>query len=54
MILVSDRWKIPVIGSPMYILQIKLKNLKKVLIKWNKEVFGDIVTNAHIANTEVE
>ncbi|KEH40904.1 hypothetical protein MTR_1g037300 [Medicago truncatula] len=52
MILVSDRWKIPVIGSPMYILQIKLKNLKKVLIKWNKEVFGDIVTNAHIANTE--
>jgi len=36
------------IGSPMYILQIKLKNLKKVLRKSNKEVFGDIATNDHI------
>jgi ribonuclease HI len=41
---VSDHWKMNVVGCPMFILKTKLKLLKPILKAWNKEVFGDVHT----------
>lgn len=40
--IITCSWNSNIIGSPMYILNSKLKNLKTILKVWNKEVFGDV------------
>lgn len=39
---VAKSWDIQVAGCPMFILAQKLKILKKELMTWNKEKFGDV------------
>ncbi|KAF9613811.1 hypothetical protein IFM89_011980 [Coptis chinensis] len=39
---VMECWKEPIMGHSLYILTQKLKRLKAVLKKWNKETFGNI------------
>ncbi|KAF1871994.1 hypothetical protein Lal_00012213 [Lupinus albus] len=51
---VADSWRNLVYGCPMFILSQKLKNLKLVLMDWNRNIFGDIhprVQNA-LANVD--
>ena len=40
--LVTETWKEPVVGCPMFILKSKLKRVKLALRSWNWEVFGNI------------
>lgn len=40
--IITNTWKIPVVGCPIYILSSKVKALKEKLKIWNKEVFGNI------------
>jgi len=40
--IITSSWNSNIIGSPMYILNTKLKNLKTTLKVFNKEVFGDV------------
>jgi hypothetical protein len=51
---VSDHWKMNVVGCPMFILKTKLKLLKPILKAWNKEVFGDVHTNVANAVAQVD
>ncbi|KAF9607732.1 hypothetical protein IFM89_000079 [Coptis chinensis] len=39
---VMDSWQEPILGHSIYILTQKLKRLKGVLKKWNKDTFGNI------------
>ncbi|KAF9619067.1 hypothetical protein IFM89_005081 [Coptis chinensis] len=39
---VPDSWQIPLLGNSIFILMQKLKRLKGVLKKWNKDTFGNI------------
>ena len=41
---IEDCWQEQVVGSPMFILTSKLKNLKTKLTVWNKEVFVNVHT----------
>ncbi|XP_019432655.1 PREDICTED: uncharacterized protein LOC109339640 [Lupinus angustifolius] len=40
--LVAEVWNVEVVGCPMFVLSVKLKNFKKELINWNHDVFGNI------------
>ncbi|KAF9602111.1 hypothetical protein IFM89_025156 [Coptis chinensis] len=40
--LVLDSWKDPILGHSIFILTQKLKKLKGVLKRWNREMFGNI------------
>jgi hypothetical protein len=51
---ITDHWKIDVVGCPMYILKTKLKNLKPILKDWNKNVFGDVHTKVAKAVAQVD
>lgn len=42
---VAKTWANQVVGNPMYMLQMKLKRLKKAMKKWNKVVFGNVDDN---------
>lgn len=48
--LVEDSWSIPTNGKPLVTFHLKLKELKKRLQMWNREVFGNI--NQSVKNTE--
>ncbi|XP_019435946.1 PREDICTED: uncharacterized protein LOC109342412 [Lupinus angustifolius] len=52
--LVAEVWGIQVLGCPMYVLSQKLRNLKKELIIWNQNVFGNIhqIVNSAKANVD--
>ncbi|MCI10855.1 RNA-directed DNA polymerase (Reverse transcriptase), partial [Trifolium medium] len=50
---VRELWSKPVYGAPMYCLQQKLKRLKLVLKKWNKDVFGNVDINVKLAVDDV-
>ncbi|XP_019447216.1 PREDICTED: uncharacterized protein LOC109350434 [Lupinus angustifolius] len=39
---IAEAWNAQVVGCPMYVLSTKLKNLKKELIIWNQNVFGNV------------
>ncbi|KAF9616543.1 hypothetical protein IFM89_030004 [Coptis chinensis] len=39
---VMESWQEPIMGHSLYILTQKLKRLKGVLKKWNKDTFGNI------------
>ncbi|KAF9595957.1 hypothetical protein IFM89_006703 [Coptis chinensis] len=39
---VLDSWQTPIMGHSIFILTQKLKRLKGVLKKWNKDTFGNI------------
>ncbi|KAM7495481.1 hypothetical protein LguiB_030090 [Lonicera macranthoides] len=39
---VQNSWDKSVLGNPLYIFATKLKRLKKCLIKWNKDHFGNL------------
>ncbi|XP_019447368.1 PREDICTED: uncharacterized protein LOC109350599 [Lupinus angustifolius] len=51
---VENIWNRPCYGCPMYILTQKLKNRKKELKLWNKNVFGNIHLNVKTAMAELE
>lgn len=52
--LVTEVWSRKVDGCPMSVLAQKLKNLKKELKVWNKDVFGDINERVKMAQIEVD
>lgn len=40
--LVSDAWNTSWFGCPIYVLNQKLKKVKRKLIDWNRNVFGNV------------
>ncbi|GAA0169435.1 hypothetical protein LIER_40758 [Lithospermum erythrorhizon] len=50
---VATTWCKPIFGNPLFVLQSKLKALKQVLREWNKEVFGNIFTQAKSVEEKV-
>ncbi|KAG9151522.1 hypothetical protein Leryth_026920, partial [Lithospermum erythrorhizon] len=50
---VENCWQDSVYGEPMYVLCAKLKALKLVLRRWNKEVFGNVISLVDNAEEEV-
>ncbi|XP_019435956.1 PREDICTED: uncharacterized protein LOC109342425 [Lupinus angustifolius] len=51
--LVAEVWNVEVVGCPMFVLSTKLKNLKKELIIWNHNVFGNIHQRVLVAKANV-
>ncbi|XP_026452870.1 uncharacterized protein LOC113353514 [Papaver somniferum] len=49
---VQKCWSEEIVGDPAFILQLKLKKLKKILKDWNWNVFGNI--NVHVNEAEVK
>ncbi|XP_058781014.1 uncharacterized protein LOC131655124 [Vicia villosa] len=47
--LVKDTWNVKIYGCPMYVLDQKLKILKKKLRTWNKTTFGNIHDKSKLA-----
>lgn len=39
---VKEHWHYDSMGNPFIVFQNKIKNIKKVLAAWSKEIFGDI------------
>lgn len=50
---IQSAWDTPVIGRPMSAFSSKLRNVKDALKKWNKEIFGNILTHLKAAEEEV-
>ena len=44
-ILIKEWWGINVEGTIMFKVVAKLKNVKKNILKWNKDTFGNIFEN---------
>ncbi|KAH0770267.1 hypothetical protein KY290_014248 [Solanum tuberosum] len=40
--IVEDSWKIDFVGNPFFEFHSKLKNVKKALSAWSKEIFGNV------------
>lgn len=38
----KQNWKIDILGSPFMEFQAKIKKVKRALVSWSKEVFGNI------------
>lgn len=54
---IANSWNQPIVGCPMYVLNMKLKILKKKLKEWNKNCFGNVqimVQNAETKLTEIQ
>lgn len=51
---ISETWKKPVVGCPMFVLTQKLKTLKAELKTWNKTVFGNVHNKVDSAMLTIE
>lgn len=52
--IISDHWCCPISGTPMHILNYKLKTLKVSLRNWNKEVVGDLHQRIVVTHKSME
>ncbi|XP_012832503.1 PREDICTED: uncharacterized protein LOC105953389 [Erythranthe guttata] len=52
--IVKKAWTIPVFGSPSYIFQQKMHNVRRVLKRWNWEVFGDLQSNIKASQQTIQ
>ncbi|KAF9606887.1 hypothetical protein IFM89_029486 [Coptis chinensis] len=52
--IVFDSWQQPILGNSIFILTQKLKRLKGVLKKWNKDTFGNIKVKVEAESKKLE